>query len=589
MMSSNNSVISTRNDPADVVNFKILLNGTAINGEYKVVSLHAAKIFNKISYAKIVIADGDPSIQDFAISSKEDGLIPGAEIEIAIGYHAKSKTIFKGLIVKHAIRAAKGQHSSLTIEAKDKAFKLARARKSLGFADQTDAEIIKSIAQSCGYSGGDLDIDAGTLHHKEMMQYNTMDWDFIVSRAEMNGMLVLTDENKLVIKSPDTNQEPVKEITYGIDVLEFESEIDAGDQLKQVKSHAWDYKAQEQSDSPEANIQFKESGNLKAEDLAERMGNTGYDLYHSGNLPAAELKAWSNAQLLKSRLAKTAGVITLRGTTDIKVGQLIKLTGFSKRFNGNVLVTGIRHSYAESTWQTDLQFGLSEEWFYERYNIIEKPAAGIVPGINGLQIGIVMQLENDPDGEDRIKIKLPLVNMNDGMWARIASLDAGKERGAFFRPEINDEVVVGFFNDDPRFPVVLGMLNSNKNPAPLKAADANNEKGFITRSKMKWLFNDERKIITVETPKGKKIEINEEANSMTMSDENQNKISLTSDGITIESVKDIAIKTSGGNVKIEGLNIESKASAKYSAQGSATTEIQSSGPTIIKGAVVNIN
>lgn len=572
-----------------MVNFKILLNGTAINGEYKVVSLHAAKIFNKISYAKIVIADGDPSIQDFAISSKEDGLIPGAEIEIAIGYHAKSKTIFKGLIVKHAIRAAKGQHSSLTIEAKDKAFKLARARKSLGFADQTDAEIIKSIAQSCGYSGGDLDIDAGTLHHKEMMQYNTMDWDFIVSRAEMNGMLVLTDENKLVIKSPDTNQEPVKEITYGIDVLEFESEIDAGDQLKQVKSHAWDYKAQEQSDSPEANIQFKESGNLKAEDLAERMGNTGYDLYHSGNLPAAELKAWSNAQLLKSRLAKTAGVITLRGTTDIKVGQLIKLTGFSKRFNGNVLVTGIRHSYAESTWQTDLQFGLSEEWFYERYNIIEKPAAGIVPGINGLQIGIVMQLENDPDGEDRIKIKLPLVNMNDGMWARIASLDAGKERGAFFRPEINDEVVVGFFNDDPRFPVVLGMLNSNKNPAPLKAADANNEKGFITRSKMKWLFNDERKIITVETPKGKKIEINEEANSMTMSDENQNKISLTSDGITIESVKDIAIKTSGGNVKIEGLNIESKASAKYSAQGSATTEIQSSGPTIIKGAVVNIN
>ena len=69
---------------------------------------------------------------------------------------------------------------------------------------------------------------------------------------------------------------------------------------------------------------------------------------------------------------------------------------------------------------------------------------------------------------------------------------------------------------------------------------------------MKWIFNDDKKIITIETPKGKKIEINEDDNSMILSDENQNKISLTSDGITIESVKNISIKTSGGDVKILG-------------------------------------
>ena len=588
-MSSNDSVLSTRNDPTDVVNIKILLNGIALNGEYKVVSLHASKTFNKISSAKIVIADGDPSIQDFAISSKEDGLIPGTEIEISIGYHAKSNIIFKGIIVKHAIRSEKSQHSSLTIDAKDKAFKLAKGRKSVGYTDQSDADIIKSIAQKCGYSSNDLDIENATLNHKEMMQYNTMDWDFIVSRAEMNGMLVLTEENKLIIKKPDTNQQPAKEITYGIDVLEFESEIDASDQLTQVKSHAWNYKDQTQTDSPDASIQFKESGNLKAEDLAGKMGGSGFDLYHSGNLSADELKAWSNAQLLKSRLAKLAGIITIKGTTEIKVGQVIKLNGFSKRFNGNVLVTGIRHSYSETAWQTDVQFGLSEEWFYQQYAIIDKPAAGIIPGINGLQIGIVLQLENDPDNEDRIKIKMPLVNMKDGIWARIASIDAGNERGAFFRPEINDEVVVGFLNDDPRFAVVLGMLNSNAKPAPLKASDANHEKGFISRSKMKWIFNDDKKIITIETPNGKKIEINEDANSMILSDENKNKISLTSDGILIESVKNISIKTLGGDVKIEGLNIQSKASVKFSAQGSAMAEIQSSGPTVVKGAIVNIN
>ena len=586
---SDDLAISTRNDPTDVVNFKILLNGSPINGEYKIIALYAGKSFNKISYAKLIIADGDPSLQDFAISSKEDGLVPGSEIEIAMGYHAKSATIFKGLIVAHALRSAKGRHSSLTIEAKDKAVKLTKGRKSVGFIDETDSDIIESIAKKCGYAAADLDVAATTLKHKEMLQYNTTDWDFIVSRAEMNGMLVLTEENKLVIKAPDTNQNATKEIVYGTDILEFESEIDAGEQLKQVKSHSWDYKNQELVDSPEASINFKESGNLKAEDLAGALGVNEYNLYHSGNLNQEELKAWSNSQLLKSRLAKAVGIITLKGITEIEVGQVIKLSGFSKRFNGNVLVTGIRHSYAETIWKTDIQFGLSEKWFYQQYDIIEKPASGLVPGINGLQIGIVTQLENDPDNEDRVKIKLPLVNMNDGVWARIASLDAGKDRGAFFRPEINDEVVVGFFNDDPRFPVLLGMLNSNAKPAPVKAADANNEKGFVTRSKMKMMFDDDKKIMSFETPKGKKIEINDDGDSIILSDQNQNKISMTSDGITIESVKNISIKTSGGDIKMEGLNIENKANVKFSAQGSANAELQSSGPTVVKGAIVNIN
>ena len=36
-----------------------------------------------------------------------------------------------------------------------------------------------------------------------------------------------------------------------------------------------------------------------------------------------------------------------------------------------------------------------------------------------------------------------------GVWARVATLDAGNDRGTFFRPEVDDEVVLGFFHDDP--------------------------------------------------------------------------------------------------------------------------------------------
>ena len=106
---------------------------------------------------------------------------------------------------------------------------------------------------------------------------------------------------------------------------------------------------------------------------------------------------------------------------------------------------------------------------------------------------------------------------------------------------------------------------------------------------MKLTFDDEKKIINIETPKGKKIEINDDGGSIIISDENRNKISLTSDGITIESGKDISLKAANGDIKMEALNIDSKANVKFSAQANAQAELQASGVLVIKGAIVNIN
>jgi len=587
-MSDDSKVISSRIKPSDLVTIKINLNGSPISGEYKVTGLNIQKGYNKIASAKISIADGDPAKQDFAISSNEEALKPGSELEIALGYHAKTKTVFKGLIVRHAIKSGKNKSSVLTIQAKDKAVKLAISRKNKCFIDMTDSDIIKSIVNNSGF-GGTIEIDSTDTQHKEMVQYNALDWDFIVSRAEMNGMLVLTNDNKLVIKKVDTSQVPVKELTYGIDIIEFESEIDALSQLANVQSSSWNYKDQQVEKSGNANVSFKESGNLSSETLAGALGVKAYDLIHSGNLSNGELTAWSKATLLKSRLAKIIGSLKVQGTTEIAPGNVIKLIGFSKRFNGNVLVTAINHSYVSSVWETVIQFGFSEKWFYKQDDTIEKPASGLIPGINGLQIGVVLKVEADPDQQDRVRVRLPLVDEGEGVWARIASMDAGKDRGSFFRPEVNDEVVVGFLNDDPRFPVILGMLNSSKSPAPLKGSDANHEKGFVTRSKMKFVFNDEKKSLTIDTPKGKKVEISDDSDSMVLSDQHNNKITMGAGGITIESVKDIALKSSGGNIKMEGINIENKAQAKFSAEGTANAALQSSGPTIVKGAIVNIN
>lgn len=589
MAPNNSTSISPETQATDLVSFKILSDNNQLSGEYRILSIEVVKSFNRISSAKIVIADGDPAKQDFPISSKDDSLIPGHEFEVQLGYQGKSTSVFKGIITKHAIRSNKNKTSTLTIEAKDKSVKLTIGRKSQTFSDKTDTEIIESILKRSGFKSSEIELDDTSLKHAEMVQYNATDWDFVISRAEMNSMVVLTDNNKLIIKKPDTSQEPAKEVTYGKEVIEFDSLIDGLTQIKEVKGLSWNFKDQKLEQSDAATIQFKESGNTKGESLAEAFGVKEYNLVHTGNLKTGELKLWGNARLLKSRMAKNTGRIKVKGLTDIKPGQVIKLNGFGKRFNGNVFVTGSRHCYDKSIWETEIFYGLEDTWFYQKQDIVEKPASGIIPGVRGLQIGVVIKVEGDPDKEDRVKVQIPAIDAKEGIWARVASLDAGKDRGAFFRPEIHDEVIVGFLNSDPRHAIILGMLNSSAHPAPLQSKDDNHQKGFVTRSKIKLLFDDEKKSIHLETPKGKIIEINDEKDEITLSDKHNNKIKLGSNGITIESAKDISFKTSAGNVKIEGKSVEVKASTKSSISGTASAELVSTGQTKIKGGIVNIN
>jgi len=208
--------------------------------------------------------------------------------------------------------------------------------------------------------------------------------------------------------------------------------------------------------------------------------------------------------------------------------------------------------------------------------------------VSGLQIGVVTSLE-DPDGEDRVKARIPMISSDaEGIWARLAALDAGDERGTFWRPEIEDEVVLGFLNGDPRDAIILGMLNSSAKPAPLSGSDDNHEKGIVTRSGMKMIWNDDLISLTIETPAGKKVVLDEDAGSILIEDENGNSLTLNSDGIAYESQADVTIKATG-DLKLEGTNVEIKASAELKAEGGAAAEFKAGGTAKLQGAMVQIN
>ena len=580
-MSPSRTIQTSRS--ADLVSCTILADGSQLPATVQVMNVTVEKEINRIPTAKIVFIDGDPSTQEFPLSNK-DLLIPGKEIEIKAGYHSDEETIFKGIVIKHSLKIRSGG-SFLTIECKDKAVKLTSGRKSKYFPDSKDSDVFEEIINAYGI---DKDIEATRFQHKKLVQYNSTDWDFLITRAQANGKVCVVDDGKITVKAPDFSQTEVETVAFGVTLLDFDAEIDARNQYSKVSSYAWDPAKQELGEVEATDPSVSLNGNLSSGNLSDVIGLENLELKYGGTVADQSIQDWADAKTLFNQLSKVRGRVKFQGIPACKPNTTIKLEGVGDRFNGKVYISAVRHEITEGQWTIDAQLGINPTWFSETNAINDLPASGLFPAIHGLQIGIVTALE-DPDGENRIQVKCPMIDKDaEGIWARIASLDAGNERGAFFLPEIEDEVIVGFINDNPNDAIVLGMLNSSAKPAPLTAADANNEKGFVTREKIKFIFNDEKKSVVLETPAGKKITIDEDAGVIKLEDENSNKIAMNSNGITMESGKDIILKATG-DVKVEGINVSLKASAQFKGEGSAGAEISTSAVAILKGSMVQIN
>jgi uncharacterized protein involved in type VI secretion and phage assembly len=76
----------------------------------------------------------------------------------------------------------------------------------------------------------------------------------------------------------------------------------------------------------------------------------------------------------------------------------------------------------------------------------------------------------DPDNRNRVQVRLynadGIADQDGPIWARVAVPFAGRNRGAFFIPNVDDEVAVAFLGGDPRAAIVLGSLWNGHDSAP---------------------------------------------------------------------------------------------------------------------------
>lgn len=198
------------------------------------------------------------------------------------------------------------------------------------------------------------------------------------------------------------------------------------------------------------------------------------------------------------------------------------------------------------------------------------------PRIYGVVTGIVTN-NNDPDGLGRVKVKIPRINNEDeSNWARVASFMAGKERGGFFLPEVDDEVLVVFECGDINMPYIIGALWNGVDKPPETNGDGKNNKRCIkSRSGHIIRLNDEDGKEMIE------IVDKTEKNSIVFDTAN-NTIKISTD-------KDITLSAPQGTVKIDAQKIEMKSSAETKIEAGSTLDVKSSATMTVKGATVNIN
>jgi Rhs element Vgr protein len=596
---------TTNINSGGVATFDVKVAGNAVPDEMRILSVHIEKRVNRISTAKIIILDGEANTGKFDASSS-DTFIPGAEVTIEAGYDSKNQLIFKGIITRQSIRIDELVGSALEVECRDAAVKMIVGRKSLTFSQQKDSDIISSIIGT--YSGISSNVSATTTQWPEQVQYYATDWDFILTRAEANGLIITTLNGVISVTKPGANTSPVLTIEFGNNLLEFKADLNAVTQLGSVKASTWDYKNQVVSSGEAAN-NLAGPGNISSTTLAGVVGLSDYQLQTTAPLENADLTDWCNAQLIKSEYSKIMGEAKFQGTSLVDPGKYITLQGLGDRFNGDHLISGVVHDLSAGNWITEASVGLSPVWFIEEPDVVAPPASGLLPGARGLFNGTVKQMYEDPDTQFRILVNVPLFDSNGaGIWARLSNFYSTSGAGAFFLPEVGDEVVLGFLNEDPRYPVILGSMYSSSKLKPFAGLEPNQKnsiKAIVSKSGISMEFDDENIILTIATPNKNTVIISDKDKQITIKDQNSNSIVMSESGITIKSPKDInieadqkvnikgtqgiTIQASGGDVDVSGINIKETADSQYSAEGGEIGKINSGMELTLKSAMIMIN
>ena len=551
----------------------------------RLLALTVVREAGRIPFARAVLS--------LDLAQEKAEFTPGDEGEIKAKIADKTVVCFKGIINSVGFRL-RGNVRQLHVEIRDKCHSLTLALRTRLFLDKSDSDICKEI---CSEHGIATDFPQTGVKHAQIQQACCSDWDFLCSRLRANGLVPLVTDGKISAHAPDKAASSSTLTLNGDDELVTELELRSESRawLQKATVRAWDAAKQKEFEQSCTADQPSLPGNVKP------TGKTELEILFPRMLEKPEAEALAKGMLQQFTLGFLCGRVSLHSYAEASPGDTLQLKNFAGFADGQAIIWASRLEMRPGRCSLDIQFG-HDIWEAALRSSPSSAASrqGEAQQLQGLYPGKVLKISEDPEQGERIQVHLPLLHKEGkGVWARLTTLYAGKGRGVIFRPEKDDEVLLGFLGGDPRAPVILGALPSKANAAPdiLAAKDEKNSiKGFVSKNGLQLLFNEEDKSISLETPAGQRLRLDDKEGLASLADKNNNTLIMDKNGICLKSGKDIVLDAKG-NITIKAaqkLNAEALQAAMDAKQsltlsGKATAELKADGILTIKGGLVKIN
>ncbi len=470
------------------------------------------------------------------------------------------------------------------------------------YYDTTVGDIVSSLVSKYPITVGNIESTGGNL--KFNTQYRETDYDYIMRLAGSSGKFAYYNGKNFNLTSAG-NFDPVN-LNWRENLGVFK--IDLGTAPVEFKSEVYNYQQKKTYSQDSKSI----SQQASLSDISRISPEASRKIFKDSSISSSP-KEVEDAQALDKRLENERGramgsMIRCTGQSivpGIVVGAAAEISGMMA-LDGQYWIKGVRHIFDDSGKYHNIFICSPLDIAYpagrrveKDLEVEEKPITTVASSdavreikekkVSGLQLARVVDL-NDPEEMGRIKVSYPWLDSEQTVWVRVAVPHAGKDRGWYCLPELDDEVLIGFEHGDSNYPVVLGCLY-NKENAPMKEAISgeNDVKMFMTRSGNKILFNDrdgnEQLVIS---QKDGKNQIVMDLSGPSISISTQGDISVTGTNLNVEADKGITMKA-GSDIKLEGANIEVKAKANIKSEAGANNDIKGSAQVNVKGGMINLN
>jgi uncharacterized protein involved in type VI secretion and phage assembly len=608
--------------PAKVLkmNYKISLDGADLSNQVMndILEVEVDSAVFLPTACTLILNNNQPDKYSFAYSDA-DTFDLGKKLKITVDTHdmyegaqAEKAVVFDGEITAVEAEYNANGASLLRVRGYDRAYRLAQGKKTATYLKRSDSDIISKLASGAGLTA---QVNSTSVVYDYVIQANQSEWDFTVSRARRNGLLVQCQGTKLILAKPSTGgAAPILE--WKKDLLRFEPRLSVLGQYSESSDLGWDSTKKAnvtgKGTAPSSTHQAIGYGKNGAAAVKGLLGKTEQVLTEHPVASVDEAKALAEAAMVEAegRWVRAEGVCY--GNPSLLAGMAVDIKGVGTKFSGKYFLSQVRHEITADGYRT--WFSINGSSPATLLGLLEQGDEMSNPRIDGVVTAVVTNIKDETKA-GKVKVKFPWLPKASGAeiesaWARMTTPNTGKDRGLAFFPEVDDEVLVAFEHGDVNYPVIVGALWNGKDTPPKEAdlsSGKNNTRVIKSRSGHLIILDDTQgsEKITVKDKSGNNsIVIDTASKTITFSADAdlvlaaKGKIKLSGDqGITLDSKQDVGVTSmtkvaltaaSSNSVELATAGASVKG-IKVDIQGNTTASVKGSAMVEIQGGIVKIN